>query len=85
MDHEDWRGWRFAGRCLITPHRDRVSADVLAHLIHMHSIRCHYEREGLAAQARAVRARSAEKRQQLVRVVVVQLDDWKRSRGLGVA
>ena len=87
MDLPDphWRGWRVAGRCLVTPHRDRVSVDVLEHLVHMHAIRCHFERVGLAAQAAAARSRSVAREKRLVRVVVVDLAAWRAAHGLGAS
>lgn len=86
--HGHWAGWRIAGNTLVTPDRDRVSSDELAHLIHMARIRAHFENGGLGSQARRARAKR-EKRlqgaQQTVRVVVVSLSAWKDRHGLSVA
>ena len=72
MKHPDWTGWRITGPDIITPGRQRVSARVLEHLIAMHHTRLHFERVGLAAQARAAKEkRSARRGRELVRVVVV--------------
>lgn len=78
-DH--WQGWRIAGPELVTPGRQRVSARVLEHLIAMHHTRLHFERVGLGAQARAAKEKRSARRQQLVRVVVVNLADYQRGRG----
>lgn len=89
MMHPDWRGWHFAGRHLVTPHRDRVTAETLAHLVHMHRVRLHFESgAGLATQAARARAKR-EKRLQgaqvAVKVIVVDLGAWKTRHGLGCA
>jgi len=82
MKHPDWSGWRFDGPELVTPSRQRVNARVLEHLIAMHHTRLHFERVGLAAQARAAKEkRSARRGRELVRVVVVDLARWRQDRG----
>lgn len=81
----NWHGWYIAGRYLVTPDGRKISAEILEHLVAMHEIRLHFERAGLRAEAAAARSRSAQRRQQLVRVIVVDLGDWKRERGLGAA
>lgn len=84
-DHPSWHGWRFSGPHLVTPARERVSAELLAHLVHMHSLRRHHEERGLAYQAKRARARRAARRQQLVRVLVVNLEDWRGQHDGGAA
>jgi len=82
MKHPDWSGWRVAGHELVTPGRQRVNARVLEHLIAMHYTRLHFERVGLAAQARAAKEkRSAGRGRQFVRVVVIDLARWRQERG----
>lgn len=85
LGNDHWQGWLVAGKHLVTPTRQRITAAELAHLVTMHRIRIHFETIGLQAQAKAARSRSAKRREQLVRVVVVDLDTWRRERGLGVA
>lgn len=84
-DHDSWRGWQFVGRHLVTPDRDRITAEVLAHLVHMHRIRLHFESVGLQAQATRAREKRHQEAQQAVKVVVVDLGAWKASHGLGAA
>lgn len=85
MKHPDWMGWRVAGPELITPGRLRVHARTLEHLVHMHHTRLHFERVGLAAQARAAKEKRSARGQQLVRVVVVDLAQWRHRHGQGSA
>jgi hypothetical protein len=87
-DHTSWAGWRFVGRHLVTPDRDRVNAETLAHLIHMWRIRAHFENGGLKSQAARARAKREKRLQgapQAVKVVVVDLGAWKARHGLGAA
>lgn len=84
-DHSSWQRWYFKGRHLVTPAGDKISAEILEHLVTMHQVRLHFESVGLQAQATAARSRATKRRQQLVRVLVVDLDTWKRQRGLGAA
>lgn len=77
LHHHSWSGWQASGRYLITPQRQKVTAEVLAHLIGMHETRLHFERVGLQAQARAARARQEKRAHQVVKVIVVSLADWK--------
>lgn len=85
LPNEHWSGWRIAGRHLVTPGRNRISVEILEHLVHMHQIRLHFERTGLQAQAHAAKQRRIQRAQQAVRVVVVDLGAWKARHGLGAA
>ena len=83
LDHPDWHGWHIVGRHLITPQRDKITPDVLAHLITMHKVRLHFESvAGLNAQAARSRRKRLQGAQQAVRVVVVDLGAWKAAHGL---
>lgn len=80
MEHPAWTGWRFAGREIVSPDRLRVSADVLRHLIHMHHIRLHHERVGLAARARAAKEKRSPGGHVATPPRIIPLATW-RHRG----
>lgn len=77
MDHEEWIGWMFAGKHLVSPQRQRVTASVLEQLIGMHHARMHFETVGLKAQADAAKQRRRKRVRQVVKVLVIDLDDWR--------
>lgn len=70
--HGPWRGWRMAGRHLVSPEGDRFSPERLKGL----AFRLEAEQRLEAARARNA-SRKARQRE-LVKVVVVDLDDWRR-------
>lgn len=80
MEHPAWEGWRFAGREIVSPDRLRVPADVLRHLIHMHHVRLHHERVGLAAMARSAKEKRSAGRQVPTSPKIVPLAAWRRRR-----
>ena len=68
--HGPWKGWRMAGRELVSPDGQRFTTERLRGLAFR-----------LDAEARLERARARKQnavRHQLVKVVVVDLGDWKR-------
>lgn len=71
----EWAGWRLAGRYLVAPDKTRITPERIRGLLW---------RQEAEARRDAARARSATGSQQLVRVVVVQLADY-RANGVGAA
>lgn len=71
--HGSWSGWSLAGRDLVSPNKERISVERLRGLIwstHANDIR-----------QSASRRRDAQKnKRQLVKVVVVDLQDWRDHR-----
>lgn len=70
--HGPWAGWRMAGRELVSPDGDRFTTTRLRGLAFRLEAELRLER----ARARNVRAQ--QRHRELVKVVVVDLDDWKR-------
>lgn len=75
-----WAGWRMAGKDLVGPDGARISPT------RMRGILFRLEAEERLTRARARNAKANAVRRQLVKVVVVDLDDWKRRHfGTGAA
>lgn len=70
--HGPWAGWRMAGRELVSPEGDRFTTTRLRGLA------WRLDAEQRAERARARNARAKKRQQELVKVVVVDLDDWRR-------
>lgn len=70
--HGPWAGWRMAGRELVSPDGDRFSPTRLRGLA------WRLEAEQRAERARARNAKAKSGQRELVKVVVVDLGDWKR-------
>lgn len=70
--HGPWAGWRMAGRELVSPDGDRFTTT------RMRGIAFRLEAEERLQRARARNAKANAVRRQLVKVVVVDLGDWKR-------
>lgn len=68
--HGPWAGWRMAGNDLVSPDGDRVSPT------RMRGILFRLQAEQRLERARARNAKAV--RHELVKVVVVDLGDWKR-------
>lgn len=73
----DWRGFRFAGRYLVTPDGDRMTPQRLRGLAWRDAMELH--RAGFASRRRAERGAGGR-----VKVVVVDLQDY-RENGLAAA
>jgi hypothetical protein len=69
--HGPWAGWRFAGRDLVSPDGDRISVERMKGLI------WRADASDLRDRTRARNARRKAVRQQMVKVVVVDLADWR--------
>lgn len=67
-----WAGWRLAGRELISPDGERFTTTRLRGLAFR------LEAEDRLQRARARNAKRNASRRELVKVVVVDLDDWRR-------
>ena len=78
--HGPWSGWRMAGRDLVSPDGVRMTPE---------RVRGYALRADLEARRDGARARNASRkavRRELVKVVVVDLDDWRRRHfGSGAA
>lgn len=70
--HGPWRGWRLAGRELVAPDGERFTTERLRGLAFR------LEAEQRLERARARNARREQRHRELVKVVVVDLGDWKR-------
>lgn len=70
--HGPWSGWRMAGRELVSPDGQRFTTERLRGLAFRLDAEARLER------ARARNAKRKAVRQELVKVVVVELDDWRR-------
>lgn len=66
-----WKGWRLAGRNLVTPDGLRISPERVRGLAW---------RQDAEARLDAAKARNARKDKQLVRVVVVTLTEFQQHR-----
>lgn len=70
--HGPWAGWRMAGKDLVAPDGARISPT------RMRGILFRMEAEQRLERARTRNALQAERHRELVKVVVVDLGDWKR-------
>lgn len=70
--HGPWAGWRMAGKDLVAPDGSRISPT------RMRGIMFRMDAEERLQRARARRDKANAVRRQLVKVVVVDLGDWKR-------
>lgn len=70
--HGPWAGWRLAGKDLVAPDGTRVSP------ARMRGILFRLEAEARLERARGRNASRKAVRRELVKVVVVDLDDWRR-------
>jgi len=78
--HGPWAGWRMAGRELVSPDGDRFTTTRLRGLA------WRLEAEQRAERARARNARAEKRQRELVKVLVVDLGDWReRHFGTGAA
>lgn len=68
--HGPWAGWRMAGKDLVDPAGARISPT------RMRGIMFRLDAEQRLERARARNAKAV--RHELVKVIVVDLDDWKR-------
>lgn len=53
--HGHWTGWRFAGRDLVSPDDDRISAERLRGMLLVESLRRRYAKSGSGIHDRTVR------------------------------
>ncbi|MCD9096523.1 DUF3653 domain-containing protein [Luteimonas fraxinea] len=72
--HGPWRGWRLAGRDLVSPEGTRLTPERLKGL----AFRLEAEERLQRARARNASRKATAVRRELVKVVVVDLDDWRR-------
>lgn len=78
--HGPWSGWRMAGRDLVSPDGQRFTTERLRGLAFR------LDAEERLERARARNASRKAVRRELVKVVVVELDDWRRRHfGSGAA
>lgn len=71
-----WEGWRFAGAELVDPEGSRIRPERLRGLL--------WRQEAEARRDHARARRKARTGQQLVKVLTVELDEWRRQgRGAG--
>ncbi|WP_268738733.1 DUF3653 domain-containing protein [Luteimonas fraxinea] len=70
--HGPWAGWRMAGKDLVGPDGTRISPT------RMRGVLFRIEAEERLQRARARSAKAKAVRRELVKVVVVDLGDWKR-------
>lgn len=73
--HDAWAGWRMAGRDLVAPDGQRINPQRLRGLMF---------RDELELRRAGYTSRKKAEKQQLVKVVVVQLDEYRRN-GIGIA
>lgn len=76
--HGPWRGWRMAGLHLVAPDGTRLSPERLKGL----AFRAAAEERLATARARNASRKAKSGRRELVKVVVVDLGDW-RARHFG--
>ena len=72
--HGPWRGWRLAGRDLVSPEGTRLTPKRLEGLV----FRLEAEERLQRARERNASRKATAVRRELVKVVVVELDDWRR-------
>ncbi|MDR0182023.1 DUF3653 domain-containing protein [Lysobacter arvi] len=83
LDFEDeWYGWRLRGRHLVSDDGQRMTVERLRGL--MWRDKMELRLKGYASRRAAEEARKSASRRQLVKVVVVQLDDL-RHRGVAAS
>jgi len=70
--HGPWAGWRMAGKDLVAPDGTRVSPT------RMRGVLFRIEAEERLQRARIRNASRKERHRELVKVVIVDLGDWKR-------
>jgi hypothetical protein len=73
--HGPWRGWRLAGRHLVSPDGDRITPERMRGIL---------ARLELEARRDRARARAAARRSAPVKVVIVDLADY-RHQGVAAA
>ena len=66
--HQEWRGWRMAGKELVSPKGDRLSPRRIQGMIWS---------QKMDEARQSARVNKTKREQSLVKVVVVQLADWQ--------
>ncbi|MEG3191611.1 hypothetical protein [Lysobacter sp. D1-1-M9] len=79
---DDWYGWKLRGRELVSPDRQRISRTRLEGLLWRDAMELRLA--GYASRRKAEAAKVAAGRRQLVKVVVVELGEYRR-HGVGAA
>lgn len=76
---EEWNGWRLRGGCLVAPDGQRMTRTRLEGL--MFRDKRELRLAGFASRRKAEAGKVAAGHQRLVKVVVVDLDEYRRALG----